>query len=275
MALRQRPPRTALRANSWSLRATPPVAEGRARARRVADHPHGPVPGGRLGRSRVASRPDPPPARRRGRASWRYLVLPWRGRLFPGVGGPRNSAGARETRQGGAPGVDPTGLSRYLLTGEDPDLRRRRWVFGLSVLGTTAGQVLVCTRPASGGTCPIRRSRGCGALRFRPRGRPGVRVRPFRLARRAAHDPDLRRDGVAGHGGRPGPSPQRALAAGRADRQDPLRLGDDGELAREEWAENRAFCAYCQTATLASFASAAFALPEALRAGRHPLGRGD
>ena len=47
------------------------------------------------------------------------------------------------------------------------------------------------------------------------------------------------------------------------------------KLAREEWQENRAFCAYCQTATLASFASVAFALPEAVRATRHLLGRGD
>jgi hypothetical protein len=47
------------------------------------------------------------------------------------------------------------------------------------------------------------------------------------------------------------------------------------KLAREEWQDNRAFCAYCQTATLASFASAAFALPEAVRATRRLLGRGD
>ncbi len=45
------------------------------------------------------------------------------------------------------------------------------------------------------------------------------------------------------------------------------------KLAREEWKENHAFCAYCQTATLASFASAAFALPEALKAARHLLDR--
>lgn len=38
------------------------------------------------------------------------------------------------------------------------------------------------------------------------------------------------------------------------------------KLAREEWAENRALCGYCQTATIASFASAALALPEAARA---------
>ena len=47
------------------------------------------------------------------------------------------------------------------------------------------------------------------------------------------------------------------------------------KLAREEWQENRAFCAYCQSATPASFASVAFALPEAVRAARGLLGRGD
>ena len=45
------------------------------------------------------------------------------------------------------------------------------------------------------------------------------------------------------------------------------------KLACEEWKENRAICAYCQTATLASFASVAFALPEAVGAARNLLGR--
>lgn len=45
-------------------------------------------------------------------------------------------------------------------------------------------------------------------------------------------------------------------------------------LAGEEWKENRAFCAYCQTATLASFASAALALPEAKEAARNFFGPG-
>jgi uncharacterized membrane protein len=40
------------------------------------------------------------------------------------------------------------------------------------------------------------------------------------------------------------------------------------ELAREEWRDERAFCAYCQVATLASLASVALALPEAVAAVR-------
>jgi uncharacterized membrane protein len=38
------------------------------------------------------------------------------------------------------------------------------------------------------------------------------------------------------------------------------------KLAKEEWEDNRALCAYCQTATIASFASAMLSLPEAAEA---------
>jgi Mn-containing catalase len=38
--------------------------------------------------------------------------------------------------------MDATKLSRYLCEGDDPDLRRRRWVIGLSLVGTAAGQIV-------------------------------------------------------------------------------------------------------------------------------------
>jgi uncharacterized membrane protein len=41
------------------------------------------------------------------------------------------------------------------------------------------------------------------------------------------------------------------------------------KLGQEEWAENKALCGYCQAATLASIASVALALPEAIRAVRN------
>jgi uncharacterized membrane protein len=50
-------------------------------------------------------------------------------------------------------------------------------------------------------------------------------------------------------------------------------VGLDVQLAREEWRENRAFCAYCQVATLLSVASAAIAAPDAVRALRRMLRR--
>lgn len=44
------------------------------------------------------------------------------------------------------------------------------------------------------------------------------------------------------------------------------------ELAREEWSENKAFCEYCQMATLCSFASLVLAVPEVADAVRTLLG---
>lgn len=41
------------------------------------------------------------------------------------------------------------------------------------------------------------------------------------------------------------------------------------KLGREEWRETKALCGYCQAATVISLASAALALPEAMRAARH------
>ena len=78
------------------------------------------------------------------------------------------------------------------------------------------------------------------------------------------------------------------LAAGGLDRARhnpllPLAMGIklvlDGvtnvELAREEWSENKAFCEYCQVATVCSIASIVLAVPEVLTAVRTLLGRRD
>lgn len=45
-------------------------------------------------------------------------------------------------------------------------------------------------------------------------------------------------------------------------------LATNLKLAREEWSENKAFCAYCQAATLVSLATLVLALPEAVRAAK-------
>lgn len=45
-------------------------------------------------------------------------------------------------------------------------------------------------------------------------------------------------------------------------------VGTNVKLVREEWSDNKALCAYCQTASLLSIASAMLALPEAARAWR-------
>jgi hypothetical protein len=62
--------------------------------------------------------------------------------------------------------MDATKLSRYLREGDDPDLRRRRWVVGLSLVGTAAGQIVGLYQT------------GIGEMLHDPppRGRLGVRV---------------------------------------------------------------------------------------------------
>jgi uncharacterized membrane protein len=159
----------------------------------------------------------------------------------------------------------PRVLSRTLRLGTGPELARRRWIFGLSLLGTLMAQLV-------------------GLFQMgRIRSLPDPPVGPFASSRVDASDYAYKRMGT----------PDAALmlitygvtaalaAAGGRDRAErmpalPLALaaktGWDTltalKLAREEWGENRALCAYCQVATLASLASLALALPEAGRAAR-------
>jgi len=46
-------------------------------------------------------------------------------------------------------------------------------------------------------------------------------------------------------------------------------------LAKEEWQENEAFCAYCHVATVCSIVSVVLAVPEAMAATRYLLGKRD
>lgn len=159
----------------------------------------------------------------------------------------------------------PRVLSRELRLGTGPDLRRRRWVLGLSLLGTLAAQIVTMFQMGL-----VRRL-------------PDPPVGPFDSDRVDASDYAYSRLGT----------PDGALmlvtygataalaAAGGADRAGrnpalPLALaaktGFDTvsalRLAADEWHDNRALCAYRQAATVASLASFVLAVPEAGRAWR-------
>jgi hypothetical protein len=165
----------------------------------------------------------------------------------------------------------PRQLSRELRLGRSPDLKRRRQIIGLSLAGVGIGAVVGLYQTGVIDTLP------------------DPPVGPFDSERVNASDYAYKRAQVpdafgmvltygataalaaSGGMGRATQSPLIPLAmAGKI-------LGDVATnltLAREEWADNKALCAYCQTATLLSVAALALAAPEAIRAARRLFGRG-
>ena len=164
----------------------------------------------------------------------------------------------------------PSQLSRQLRLDDAPDLERRRQVIGLSMVGAAAGIIVSLYQT--------------GVIHHLP----DPPVGPFDSDRVDASDYAYKRaetpDGLAmlvTYG-------VTALLAGAGAKDRARRLpwlplalaakvaadvGTNLMLAKEEWAENKALCAYCQAANLASAASLPLVLPEARKALRHLLGR--
>lgn len=164
----------------------------------------------------------------------------------------------------------PGQLSRELRTGTGDDLSRRRQVLGLSMVGVAAGVIVGLYQT--------------GILKHLP-DLPLPRLEADRVDASDYAYARLRTpDGLmmivsygltaclvgAGGADRARRAPLLPLAmAGKV-------LGDAFfavKLGQEEWRENKALCWYCQSATLASLASAALALPEAAKAARRLFGR--
>lgn len=166
--------------------------------------------------------------------------------------------------------MDPSQLSRELREGASPDLGRRRWIIGLSMVGAAMGAVVSLYQT--------------GVIKHLPDPPVGPfdsdRVDASNYAYKRLNSPDgpamLVSYGITAW----------LAAAGGMERAQHLPLlpvamglkilGDLAvavELGREEWAENQALCAYCQLATLASLASVAIAAPEVVRAARALLGQ--
>jgi uncharacterized membrane protein len=167
--------------------------------------------------------------------------------------------------------MDPTTLSRQLRTLETDDLKRRRALVALSNVGALAGIVVSLYQT--------------GVLSHLP-DLPGKiwnadKVDASDYAYKRFDTPDALMMTVsygvtawlAGAGG-----------ADRAERHPwlPVALAvkvlNDAafavKLGQEEWAENKALCWYCQSATLASLASVPLVIPEAVKGVRRILGRG-
>lgn len=162
----------------------------------------------------------------------------------------------------------PRQLSRELRLDRSPDLQRRRWALALSFVGAGAGMVVGLYQ--------------MGLLKRLP----DLPMPPFDATRVDKADYAYKRlqtpDGLlmaasyavtailAGAGGkdraRENPALPLALAA-KVTYDAAIAL----KLAREEWAETKALCGYCQAATLASLVSAVMVVPEAARAAGHAV----
>jgi len=166
--------------------------------------------------------------------------------------------------------MNPNQLSRELREAHTPDLHRRRWIIGLSLLGVAMGQVVTLYQ-----TGIIRRLPDPPLPLF-----DSTKVDASEYAYKRLNTPDAVMM-VVSYG-----ATAWLAAAGGKDRAADLPLlpvvmglkilGDAAtavELGREEWQENKALCAYCQVATLASLASIPLAFPETRRAIRTLLGR--
>ena len=166
--------------------------------------------------------------------------------------------------------MDPTQLSLELRHGQSADLKRRRWIIGLSLLGVAAGQMVSLYQT--------------GIIKHLPD--PPLDI--FNSDKVDASDYGYKRldtpdalpmivtygltATLAGAGGmkRADQQPWLPVAMGAKTLFDTLTTV---KLGKEEWDENKALCFYCQVATVASFASLALALPEALKGLRKLLNR--
>lgn len=159
--------------------------------------------------------------------------------------------------------ISPTQLSSELREGDTPDLNRRRWIIGLSMLGSSMAQLVSLYQT--------------GVIRELPD--PPLpfidssRVDASEYAYKHLNTPDgfmmLTNYAItawlAGAG-----EPDRAQKNPLLPIAMTVKILLDSvvatELGREEWSENKALCAYCQVATLCSYASLALAVPETLSA---------
>jgi uncharacterized membrane protein len=167
------------------------------------------------------------------------------------------------------PTPSPQQLSHELRQGSSPDLTRRRWILGLSLVGTAMGQIVSLYQT--------------GIVKHLPDPPPHrlfnadkVDASTYAYKRLATPDALIM---VVSYG----LTAARAGGAQRATESPllPVAMGTKVlidaatavQLGREEWQENKALCAYCQVATAISLASVVLALPEVLKAAQKLFGR--
>jgi uncharacterized membrane protein len=162
--------------------------------------------------------------------------------------------------------IAPSQLSHELREATSPDLTRRRWGIGLSLIGAAIGGVVAAYQT--------------GIIKRLPDILPG---RIWDAEKVDASDYAYKRLQVPDATMMVGTYAITAalIAAGGKDRAEqapvlPIVAAIKAlfdfvtcvQLGREEWAENKALCSYCQVATVISAATVVLTLPEAVRASR-------
>jgi len=168
--------------------------------------------------------------------------------------------------------MEPRQLSEELRKGQNPDLSRRRLIMGLSFLGATMAEAVSAYQVGMIDKLPDPPIPGIDSSK----------VDASDYAYSYFDTPDglmmLVNYSItallAGAGGanRATQAPFLPIAmAGKTLIDSIVAL----RLARIEWRDNEALCAYCQVATLCSIASFALSIPEASTAFQHLMGKRD
>ncbi|QIR35425.1 vitamin K epoxide reductase family protein [Tolypothrix sp. PCC 7910] len=166
--------------------------------------------------------------------------------------------------------MEPQQLSQELRQGKNPHMSRRRAIIGLSMLGGTMGQVVTLYQTGivshlPDPPVPIFDADRVDASnyaysRFNSPDGP-IMVLNYALTAWLA---------AAGGLDRARRNPWLPIAMGV---KLVLDTAVSAKLAQEEWSENKAFCEYCQVATVSSIASLVLAVPEIMTAVRTLLGQ--
>ncbi|MBD1880951.1 MULTISPECIES: vitamin K epoxide reductase family protein [unclassified Coleofasciculus] len=169
--------------------------------------------------------------------------------------------------------MEPQQLSQELRKGQNPHMSRRRAIIGLSMLGGSMGQLvslyqtgIISHLPDPPGQTLFDADRvdasNYAYSRFNSPDGP-IMVLTYAITAWLA---------AAGGLDRARRNPLLPIAMGIKILIDVVT---NLELAREEWSENKAFCEYCQVATVCSLTSLVLAAPEVIAATRALLGQGD
>lgn len=166
--------------------------------------------------------------------------------------------------------MEPKQLSEELRKGKNPHMSRRRAIMGLSMLGGSMGQLVSLYQT---GVIPHLPSLPAPIFDA-----DKVDASNYAYCRFESPDGPLM---VINYGITAWLASAGGLDRARRNPLIPIAMGvkilfDSAlslELAREEWSENKAFCDYCQVATVCSLASLVLAIPEVWAATRTLLGK--